>query len=107
MRLPLALLAACLLVPGCIDGPQTPASAAASLQADAVPATTQVFDWTGHVVASEVETPTHFRPTEDAVWPVFQEGILFSVDEVPQALEVSRDWRGPGQVVVILQGPKE
>ena len=107
MRLPLALLASCLLATGCIDTSQPLASADADLQEAPVPPTPQVFDWTGHVVASDLEGPTHQRPTEDVLWPVFQEGILFSVDELPQAMEVSLDWAGEGEFMIMLHSHKE
>ncbi|HUR68658.1 MAG TPA: hypothetical protein VM370_05375 [Candidatus Thermoplasmatota archaeon] len=103
MRILLALAA--LVAAGCV----TPAAsddvapAGASLSGAPVP---EVFDWTGHVVASEIEGPTHFRPTEDALWPVFQEGIMFHVEEVPQAMEVSLDWTGDGEFMIMLHSHK-
>lgn len=104
----LALLATCILAAGCMDSPPRPlASADAPPQAAAAPPGPQVFDWTGHVVASDLEGPTHQRPTEDALWPVFQEGILFSVDRLPQAMEVSLDWAGQGEFMIMLHSHKE
>lgn len=106
MRLP-ALLAA-LLLAGCVspNGAVEGASAPdASAAAGALPAP-QVFDWSGHVVASEVELPTHFRPTEDVMWPYFQEGVLLHVEEVPQAMEVSLDWTGDGAFMIMLHSHK-
>ena len=70
-------------------------------------ATPTVFDWSGHVIASDVETPTHFRPTEDYLWPVFQEGILFSVDELPDAMEVSLEWSDASWFQIMLHSHKD
>ena len=48
----------------------------------------------------------HYRPTEDALWPVAQEGILFSVDSLPQAMEVALDWEGSGEFMIMLHSHK-
>lgn len=102
----LALLAFALLAAGCVGAPVQPA---ASPSPDAVAAAgqdPQLFEWTGHVVASEIETPTHFRPTEDVLWPVFQEGIMFHVMEVPVAMEVALEWEGGGEFMIMLHSHK-
>jgi hypothetical protein len=67
----------------------------------------QVIDWTGHVLASEVDNSTHFRPTEDALWPAYQSGFLFEVDELPQAMEVALDWEGSGRLMIMLHSHKD
>lgn len=67
----------------------------------------QLFPWSGHVIVSELEGPTHQRPTEDVLWEAnFHEGILFDVQEVPHALEVSLEWTGGGQFMIMLHSHK-
>lgn len=102
-----ALLAvAALLLAGCVTQP------AADVETSATDAPTATLpeptrtEWSGFVLASEIETPTHFRPTEDAMWPVMQEGILFSVDAVPQAMEVDLSWEGSGEFMIMLHSHK-
>lgn len=107
MRL-VVLTAFALFAAGCA----TPASDIDSAAAPTAPAGApvsepQVTEWSGFIVDSEIEGPTHMRPTEDVLWPVFQEGILFSIDEAPQALEVSLSWEGPGELMIMLHSHKE
>lgn len=97
-----------LLFAGCVNAP-----ADAPVEAASTEATTwsdlpepQLFEWSGHVIASELEGPTHSRPTEDAMWPLFQEGILFHVDEIPQAMEVALEWSGEGEFMIMLHSHK-
>lgn len=103
----LAILAA-LLLGGCVAAP----AAIDTASTDAAPATLaalpapEVHEWTGHVVSSLIEGPTHVRPTEDALWPAFQEGILFHVASTPQAMEVSLSWEGPGEFMIMLHSHK-
>jgi hypothetical protein len=40
------------------------------------------------------------------LWPVFQEGILFSVDALPQAMEVTLEWTGGGDFMIMLHSHK-
>lgn len=107
MRL-VILSALALLAAGCVQpGAEVDASADAPVET----ATTTlpepvVHEWSGFIVASEIETPTHMRPTEDVLWPVFQEGILFSIDELPQAMEVTLSWDGPGELMIMLHSHK-
>lgn len=107
MRVVLVLVA--LALAGCVTPAATeevaPAGDAAT---DAVLPEPQLFEWSGHVLASDLEGPTHMRPTEDVLWPAnFREGILFSVDEVPQAMEVALAWEGEGEFMIMLHSHKE
>ena len=102
--LPLAFLAA-----GCVSPPaEVDAASATDAAATALPPAGEVtvYDWKGHVIASEIEGPTHIRPTEDVMWPVMQEGILFHIEEIPKAMEVSLDWTGPGEFMIMLHSHK-
>ena len=94
----LALLAGCVASPA---GTVEPADADAA----ALPEPT-LIEWSGHVIASEIEGPTHARPSEDVMWPLMQEGILFSVDEVPQQMDVTLSWDGPGAFMIMLHSHK-
>ncbi|HVM44286.1 MAG TPA: hypothetical protein VM582_00020, partial [Candidatus Thermoplasmatota archaeon] len=104
----LAVLVALALFAGCVSpaieqtGPGTTASTTVGIDAEPT-----VHEWRGYVVASQLEGPTHVRPTEDLLWPVFQEGILFSIDEAPQVLEVSLSWEGAGEMMIMLHSHKE
>lgn len=105
--------AACVFVlviaAGCVALPEAPVDAASVKDAAATAETwpePEVFDWSGHVVVSEVEGYTHFRPYEDVLWPVWQEGVLFHVEEIPQAMEVSLDWTGEGSFMIMLHSHK-
>ena len=103
------LLTLALLSAGCVAGPEPIDEAAATdaaAGASASDAELSVFDWTGHVIASEIEGPTHQRPSEDVLWPVFQEGIMFHVQEIPEAMEVSLDWTGAGEFMIMLHSHK-
>jgi hypothetical protein len=107
MRAFLAVLA--LLFAGCVAAPDTTGDAvdaASARGADEAWPEPEVFDWSGHVIASELEGPTHFRPTEDALWPAFQEGVMFHVEEIPEAMEVSLDWTGGGSFMIMLHSHK-
>jgi len=95
-----------LLAAGCVSAPSEVDGASAAPRDAALPAP-QLFEWSGHIVESALEGPTHVRPTEDVLWPLFQEGILFSIDEAPQALEVSLSWDGPGELMIMLHSHKE
>jgi hypothetical protein len=104
----LAFLVA-LLLAGCVGAPDAAIEQASADDAGAMDAAwpePEIFDWTGHVVASEIEGPTHQRPTEDLLWPAFQEGILFHVEDVPEAMEVSLDWTGAGSFMIMLHSHK-
>lgn len=78
----------------------------ASSSPEAAEATPTVFNWTGRVLDTDSEDYTHVRPTEDALWPVSKSGILFSVDKLPQTMEVSLDWKGSGQFKIMLHSHK-
>ena len=109
MRL-IVLTAIALLAAGCVNAPTDDAVEAASADAGAtddaaLPAPT-LTEWSGFIVASELEDGTHIRPMEDAMWPLMQEGILFSIDEVPQAMEVNLRWEGPGEIMIMLHSHK-
>ena len=104
----LSMLLAAVLFAGCLSPGSAVEEASAgdaSAAAEAWPEP-QVFDWSGHVVASELEGFTHWRPYEDVLWPVFQEGVLFHVEELPQAMEVSLDWTGGGSFLIMLHSHK-
>lgn len=109
MRGLLLLAALPLVLAGCVDAPGGDASAAAhdaAATAAVPPGEPQTFEWSGHVVDSRVEGPTHMRPTEDVLWPVFQEGILFDVQEAPQVMQVSLEWTGGGEFMIMLHSHK-
>lgn len=104
----LAVLA--LLAAGCVNAPADDLAGASvdgdALALEALPEPT-VTEWSGFVLSSDIEGPTHMRPTEDAMWPIMQEGILFSIDELPQAMEVTLSWDGPGEFMIMLHSHKE
>jgi len=107
MRL-VVLVTLALLAAGCVIAPEaeTAATESPAEASVALPEPT-MHEWSGFIVDSELEGPTHMRPTEDAMWPLFQEGILFSIDELPQALEVTLSWDGPGELMIMLHSHKE
>ena len=107
----LLLSALVLLLAGCSAPSEgTIASGpAASTETGTLADSLQLFDWSGHVVVSvvsEAGRPPHHRPTEDVLWPYWQEGILFSVDAMPQAMEVGLEWTGGGLFQIMLHSHK-
>lgn len=107
----LLLLAAALplVLAGCLQGTSDETAAATGDDAPAVPdlaAEPETFEWSGHVIDSRIEGPTHVRPTEDVLWPVFQEGILFDVQEAPQTMQVALEWTGSGEFMIMLHSHK-
>jgi hypothetical protein len=65
-----------------------------------------VLDWTGHILTGQFRGFAHGRITEDAMWPVQQEGFLLDLHEVPKAMEVSLDWEGEGEFLIMLHSHK-
>lgn len=110
MRLPALALLLVLLAAGCVNAPSSLVDDASTEDAAATAASTLPdptrHEWSGFVLSSDIEEPTHFRPTEDAMWPVMQEGILFSVDKVPQVMEVDLSWGGSGEFMIMLHSHK-
>lgn len=103
----LVLLATLALVAaGCVSPPGEVGTATADTAAAPTSTPPTITEWSGHIVASEIEGPTHMRPSEDAMWPLMQEGILFSIDEAPQAMEVTLAWDGPGELMIMLHSHK-
>ena len=103
--------AACLVLSlaGCtVPDDQATAGAAPGLADAGASLPVQVTEWNGYVVVGgdPAERPTHFRPTEDVLWPYWQEGILFSVDTLPQAMEVALEWNGFGEFMIMLHSHK-
>jgi len=93
---------------GCLAPEEAPVEAASTSAAPAVdlPAP-ETLEWSGHVLSSELDGPSHFRPTEDAIWSIQQEGVLVNFAPVPQALEVALEWTGGGELMIMLHSHKE
>lgn len=70
------------------------------------PVEAEVLQLSGHIVSSAIDGPSHSRPTEDALWPVQQQGHLVNVAEGVTELEVALAWRGPGDLMIMLHSHK-
>lgn len=98
-------LALALTIAGCVAPTASDVDAAAADSAADAPALV-VTEWSGHVLHSAVDGPSHFRPTEDVLWPVQQEGFLFDVTAIPQIMEVALEWSGDGEFMIMLHSHK-
>lgn len=108
MRTLLVLVPLALALAGCIaPTPESSTDAAAAGDSTEMPAgEPAVVDWSGVVFDSETEVLSHQQPSEQAIWPIQQEGFLLHVAEVPQAMEVSLDWEGAGEMMIMLHSHK-
>lgn len=100
------LLAAAFLA-GCVSpAAEAPVETTAAADPMSAPVAFETLEWSGHVMTSTGEVLTHFRPTEDVLRPVEQEGILVDVPEGITALEVALHWEGPGEFMIMLHSHK-
>lgn len=108
-RFLLSLTLLSLAFAGCLGAPtESAGDVAPAADAPATNATAPVVhEWSGYVIDSMIEGPTHMRPSEDVMWSQMQEGMLFNIEEVPQAFEVALSWDGPGEFMIMLHSHKE
>ncbi|HEV8360649.1 MAG TPA: hypothetical protein VGR28_09360 [Candidatus Thermoplasmatota archaeon] len=104
MRTLLALVIAAVAFAGCVNQATPDADLAAATAPAAMPAP-QTVDWKGHIVTSEGEMLAHGSTFEPLVAPLYKEGFLFDITEVPQLLRVDLDWSGSAQLMIMLHAP--
>ena len=107
MKVVALALACSALLAGCLaPAADAPLETAAATDAPATMPAFETLDWSGLVVTSNGEFLLHQRPTEDALWPVEQEGILAEIPEGVTDLEVALHWDGPGEFMIMLHSHK-
>ena len=97
-----------LAAAGCVSPSATPESVAPAAASDAGAAIEPtVVEWTGKVVASEIDGPSHIQPTEQAIFLAQQEGFMLDIKEVPTFFEVALAWTGDAKMMIMLHSHKE